>query len=123
VAAGAIEEQVQALLELHRAELEQLVDQALEAELARLVDERIQSRDGQADLIPPGGIKSNGHVRPEDVRADSAAVKVCSGCQRALPIEAFERHRSRCRQCRRDQQRARTGHDHAQAAAEPPRTG
>jgi hypothetical protein len=108
VAAGAIEEQVQALLELHRPELARLVDQALEAELARLVDERIAARNGN------GNTKRVSHVE---------AVKVCSGpCARTLPLSAFEKGRGKCRECRRAEHRAR-GHDHGQAAAEPPRTG
>lgn len=91
MAAGAIEEQVKALVELHRPELQQLVDQALEAELARLVDERIAARNG------------NGHVRPEPPPADSVTAKVCTACHRSLPVAAFETGRGKCRECRRSE--------------------
>ena len=112
---GAIEEQVKALVELHRLELEQLVDEALEAELARLVDERIQARNGNG----------NGHVSPDIVSGDSVvAVRTCSGpCGRTLPPAAFEKGRSKCRECRRAEHRDRQRRVEATAPEELPRPG
>jgi hypothetical protein len=42
----AIDEQVRELVRSHRPELERLVDQALERELAQLVEQRLAARNG-----------------------------------------------------------------------------
>lgn len=81
--AGAIDEQVRALLRSRRPELERLVDQVLEAELATLVAERLAARNGVQHAVPA----------PEPTKA-------CSGCGRDLALSRFEQGRSRCRDCR-----------------------
>jgi hypothetical protein len=109
VAAGTVEEQIRSLVTAHRPELQQLVDQALEAELEALVAERVAARNGGNGFAHQIG----------EQRAGLPAAKLCHRCKLEKPATEFERGRNTCRQCRREQQRAR---ENPPADLEPPRT-
>jgi hypothetical protein len=115
VAAGAIDEQVRALVEQHRPQLEQLVDEAVEAELARLVDERIRARNGHST--------DDGTRAPSWERSSSPEARVCNRCQLEKPAAEFEKFRHTCRPCRREQERERAAARRTPTdVEEPPRT-
>ena len=105
--ANGLEERVGTLLAQHREELEQLVDEALERELAQLVAERLHARNG------------NGTTRAAEPA--TTTTKVCNRCNRNLPTSAFDPRRGTCRQCRQQQHREREQR-RAAAVTEPPRT-
>jgi hypothetical protein len=106
VAVSVIDERIQELVAAHRSELEHLVDAELDRQLARLVDERLAARNGNA------------------ATAIVSEVKVCAGpCGRALPLSKFEAHRSKCRECRRAEQHARQEARAQEPDPEPPRSG
>jgi hypothetical protein len=118
VAAGAIDERIRELVAARHDELAALVDQAVEAELERLVTERVQARNGNI----PGDVPGNSlEVRTKDLGNGNIpvdAAKVCTACSRTLPLAAFEKGRRMCRSCRREQHANRT----RVADLEPPRT-
>jgi hypothetical protein len=100
-----LEQRVAALVHTYQPQLAELVRQAVDAELARLVGLELADRSG------------NG--KPTDLSVSSACEKVCRSCQTVKPTGEFERGRRVCRACRRAQVR-----DHAARAApaetEPP---
>jgi hypothetical protein len=107
---GAIDEQVRELVRSHRPELEQLVDQALERELAQLVEQRLAARNGPHQAAGNAAIVET-----------AAATKTCAGpCGRALPLSAFEKGRTKCRECRRAENRDREQRRAAQQAPADP---
>lgn len=96
---STLEQRVAAALDAHRPQLAELVRQAVDAELERLVDQELAQR-------------SNG-----------AALRRCSGaCGRNLEPSKFAPGRGVCRECRqqqaRDREQRRAGGD-----PEPPRPG
>jgi len=84
-------------LDQHRSELEQLVDQELDNELARLVAERVEQRNG------------NGAAEP--------VVATCPECGER-PVEHGRRTCRRCRSAR-ERRHAATGPDHTGAGEVP----
>lgn len=114
---GAIDERIHRLVALHRGALEQLVDQALDQALAELVAQRIHTRNGNGTAAEPAASTPNGPI-PQ--------TKICTGCGRDLPPSAFEKHRNRCKDCRRREHARHLARRRATAAAasaeqEPPR--
>ena len=97
---NAIDARISELVSAHRPELEQLVRQAVDRELALLVDAELERR-------------GNGSSET----AAAAATKVCRGCGRTLPASSFEKHRHVCRECRARQREQR---HQAEADTEPP---
>jgi hypothetical protein len=94
---AAIDERVQALVAAHRNQLAQLVRQAVDRELAALLDAELEHRaNGNGAHAAPG---------PQEApRAASApTTRTCKGCGRTLPLARFEKNRHKCRECRRDQ--------------------
>jgi hypothetical protein len=92
-----LEARIVALVAEHRPELEQLVDQALQAAIDGIVTERLNG-NGKA-VISPTAATVNTPMRP--------VTKVCNRCTVMKPIAEFERGRGVCRECRRHEQRAR----------------
>ena len=107
----AIDERIGERVAAHRSELEQLVRQAVDRKLERLIDAEFARR-------------GNGSVSVA-TSATFASTKICRGCGRTLPASSFEKHRHVSRECRRDQNVEREQRRQADAAedAEPPRTG
>jgi transposase len=110
-----VEARIAELVEAYRPELEQLVDQALERELAALVEELVEERLAARN----GDLRGAEHVKPDAPATLSstatAATKQCSGCGETKPAGAFEKHRSKCRECRRrDLARARERRESAE---------
>jgi hypothetical protein len=101
---NAIDERISELVSAHRPQLEQLVRQAVDRELAALVDAELARR-------------SNGST----AAGVTQTTKSCRGpCGRTLPASSFERHRHVCRDCRRHRDRDRE-HGRAAVETEPPR--
>ena len=114
---AAIDERIHELVEGHRPELERLVDQALERELAHLVEEGLAARNGNGAHEP---------ARNAAIVEAGAATKTCAGpCARTLPVSSFEKGRAKCRECRRAENREREQRRtvEQQAPAEPDRPG
>jgi hypothetical protein len=103
---AGIDERIRELVGQHRADLAELVRQAVDRELPALVEAELEQR-------------TNGHATPAPV----VATKVCNGNGRDLPVDRFEKYRSRCRDCRRQEEAARARKRRAAetAEAEPPR--
>lgn len=97
---GAIDERIQELVEAHRDQLAELVDQAVDAELARLVAQALERRNGAAAAAPvkTPTVQTNGS-RP--------GTKTCTSCSETKPTTDFERNRAKCRACRRREERQR----------------
>ena len=114
----AIDERIHQLVEAHRPELEQLVDQALARELEALIEERLAARNGANPYPRVGNAPAAQSERPEP-SARTDATQVCEGCGGTKPETAFEKHRRRCRDCRRRDRR--TAPVVEQAPAEPDR--
>jgi hypothetical protein len=86
----SLDQLVAAAVEQRRPELAALVRQAVDAELARLIDDELAAREN-----------GDGHVSAApDSANDRSATKVCSSCARTLPLARFARHRAQCRDCR-----------------------
>jgi hypothetical protein len=89
VAVAAIDERISFLVAAHRPELQVLVDQALDAELGRLVSERIAARNGGArrEEDPPDDLPSQDPPPPPLLCADCGARprapgrRICNGCR------------------------------------------
>jgi len=64
-ATGAIDERIRELVRSHRTELEQLVDEALDQELAQLVEQRVAARNGAP---PPATNEGLCGLRPRPSR-------------------------------------------------------
>ena len=92
-----LEERIGTLLAQHRPELEQLVDQAFERELAQLVEQRLAARNG--------GNRADLSTSPESMPAAETTTRVCEGCGETKPAAAFEKYRRSCRECRRRDRR------------------
>ena len=72
----------------------------------RLVHELVaEQMNGAIAPAPANGAPSNG----------AAASKVCTGCGEQKPVSEFERHRNRCKECRRGRGRSTA------PSKEPPR--
>jgi hypothetical protein len=91
------------LVEQQLPELIQLIDDALERQLAALVADRLNGH-------------GNGPVRTAPATGDST-VKTCRRCQTTKAVSEFHRHRAVCKACRRVEQRTRA----RRTAQEPPR--
>jgi hypothetical protein len=113
-----IDERIQELVAARRDDLAELVHQAVDRELAELVELELRNRNG------------NGHIRPEPPPADSPpdgirissadpVTKACNRCQLEKPVGDYETGRNTCRACRREQERERA---HRSTAEEPPRS-
>jgi hypothetical protein len=105
-----LEARIAELIEARRDEVAQLVRSRIDTLAAELVEAEFRSRNG------------NGHARKSETSVDLEVLRACSGaCGRTLPASAFERGRSKCRQCRRAEQRDRELRARP-ADPEPPRT-
>jgi hypothetical protein len=97
-----VEVRIAELVEAHRPELEQLVDQALERELQALVEQRLAARNGALErarqAVPP---------QAEPALAAKPTTKTCVSCGQEKPASAFEKYRRACRDCRRREARER----------------
>jgi hypothetical protein len=113
---------VQAVIEERRAELERLVQAQVDEELERLVATDLEQRTNGNGAKLAGELTSARALTDEP----AAPAKVCSGpCGRVLPAKMFEARRSRCRDCRREEQarhRERRRANRQTADQEPPRT-
>jgi hypothetical protein len=111
-----LEQRVAALVEARRPQLAELVRRAVDHELERLVAAELEQRNGNGYVATDFQVEHDQLEKTEHV----SGTKVCTNCARSLPLAKFEAHRSKCRECRRAEARAR---EHEQAPAEePPRT-
>jgi len=100
---AALDERIFELVSAHRSELEQLVRQAVDTELERLIEAEFARRgNGSSETVGP-------------------TTKVCRDCGRTLPASGFEKHRHVCRECRIRQNREREQRRQAEPDAELPR--
>jgi hypothetical protein len=102
-------------LQLTNGRLEQIVRDAIDREISRLVGEH-DDRDGVTNLTAPEDAQaseSHGAVRDLTGRDGSPngeqppATKVCTSCGQEKPAGKFERHRNVCRACRWQAERER----------------
>ena len=100
-----VEARVVALVQSHRPQLAELVRQAVDAELERLVDAELRARNG------------NGATAPVETRA-TATTRRCNRCGRDLPPSSFDKGRGTCRRCRHEQHLQREQLRSAAAAAD-----
>ena len=75
---GAIDERVRELVRSQRSKLERLVDQALERELAQLVEQRFDGHDVERT------------TKPAVPALAAETTRVCDGCGQTKPEVAFE---------------------------------
>jgi hypothetical protein len=106
---SSLEERVAAAVAARRDELVRLVRQAVDEQLALLVDDEIASR-----------VNSNGNGNNHATAATAAATtKQCARCKRLLQLAAFSKHRGVCKDCRRELDRERKTAP-TTATSEPP---
>ena len=96
-------------LDAMNGRVEQLVAQAVDRELARVVHDLVGAElETRASDAASAGPSAEGPAKDDDTRAvDPSILRTCRLCGTAkLPAE-FDRHRLVCRACRRDQDRER----------------
>ena len=112
---ASLEELVREVVQSRRAQLEQLVHQALDAELGRLLPEIVEAEIAQRQ---DGGAPVEAEPPPQTRR--------CPGCHEQRALDDFAKGKSRCRSCRSAEHRRyrarRAERERAAADDEEPHT-
>lgn len=121
-----LEQRVSATVHMHletlNGRLEELVDQALQAELDRrvatIVAATLETR-GESSPAAEDPAAAPVSVQPEAAAENPAAVKTCTSCGETKPATSFERHRNQCKGCRLRAGRQRRDQSAEEASAGP----